>query len=67
LAPDADWTFWRREVSLVPAVIRTPDDRACSLDTIPTFNNVENGMAHVKSVSCLSAQAVDKENSFYLR
>jgi len=48
LAPDADWTFCRREVSLAPAVIRTPNGTACSLDTIPTFNNVENGMAHAK-------------------
>jgi hypothetical protein len=73
-APDAVWTFCRREVSLVPAVIRTTDDRACTLDTIPTFNNIENGMAHVKKcityktcVSCLSAQAVDKDISYYLR
>jgi hypothetical protein len=43
--------FCRREISLAPVVIRTPDGPACSLDTVPTFNNTENGMAYVKRVS----------------
>jgi hypothetical protein len=37
-------------LSLASAVIRTPDGPTCSLDTIPTFNNIENGMVYVKSV-----------------
>jgi hypothetical protein len=35
-APVSVWTFWRREESLAPSVIRTPDYQALSLVTIPT-------------------------------
>jgi hypothetical protein len=47
-APSAVWTF--AEVSIAAAVIRTPDDPVCSLDTTLTFNNIENGMAYTENV-----------------
>jgi hypothetical protein len=34
LTPEPVWTFWRREISLVPTGIRTPDCSAYSLVSI---------------------------------